>query len=73
VDNEKSALGVLEIQGALTGRLRVDEVDRIEDAAGRIRTPARFASEAYTLREHIDLVRRVVLAKASESSSSPSA
>jgi hypothetical protein len=30
----------------------------------RVATPVSFASEAYTLREHIDLVRRAVLAKA---------
>jgi len=41
------------------------DLDRIEQAAARIRTPASFASEAYTLREHIDLVSRTVLAKAS--------
>ena len=34
-------------------------------AAARIKTPASYASEAYTLREHIGLVRRAVLAKAS--------
>jgi len=60
---------------ARTGTLPIKQwlvdLDRIEQAAGRIRTPASFASEAYTLREHIGLVRRTVLAKAGESSSSP--
>lgn len=42
----------------------LQEVDRIEHAVEQIRTPASFASEAYTLREHIALVRRAVLAKA---------
>jgi hypothetical protein len=42
-------------------------VDRIERAVLQIRTPAKFASEAYTLREHIGLVRRAVLAKAGAS------
>ena len=32
--------------------------------AEHLKTPASFASEAYTLREHIGLVRRTVLAKA---------
>jgi len=41
------------------------DLDRIEHAVEGIRTPASFASEAYTLREHIGLVRRAVLAKAS--------
>jgi len=40
------------------------DLDRIERAAEQIRTPASFASESYTLREHISLVRRTVLAKA---------
>jgi len=41
------------------------DLDRIERAAEHIKTPASFASESYTLREHINLVRRAVLAKAS--------
>ena len=58
--------------GARTGALPIEQwladLDRIEQAAARIRTPASFASEAYTLREHIGLVRRMVLAKAGERS-----
>ena len=58
-----------------TGKLPVEQwladIDRIEQAAGRIRTPASFASEAYTLREHIGLVRRIVSAKASKFGSPP--
>jgi TRAP-type uncharacterized transport system substrate-binding protein len=60
---------------ARTGTLPIDQwladLDRIEKAAARVRTPTSFASEAYTLREHIGLVRRTVMAKASESSTSP--
>lgn len=44
------------------------ELDRIQDVVEDIRTPTSFASEAYTLREHIGLVRRAVLAKAGTSS-----
>ncbi len=44
-------------------------LDRIERAAEQIRTPASFASEAYTLREHIRLVRSAVLAKAGDEDS----
>ena len=40
------------------------DLERIERSVGQIRTPASFASEAYTLREHVDLVRRAILAKA---------
>ena len=40
------------------------DLDRIQRSAERMTTPASFASDAYTLREHIDLVRRAVLAKA---------
>ncbi|MEO8506109.1 MAG: TAXI family TRAP transporter solute-binding subunit [Betaproteobacteria bacterium] len=40
-------------------------LDRIERAAAGIRIPASFASEAYTLREHIGFVRRAVEAKGS--------
>jgi TRAP-type uncharacterized transport system substrate-binding protein len=40
------------------------DLQRIERAAEHIKIPASFASESYTLREHIDLVRRAVLARA---------
>ena len=40
------------------------DMDLIQHKAEQIKTPARVASEAYTLREHIALVRRAVLAKA---------
>jgi TRAP transporter TAXI family solute receptor len=36
------------------------DVDRIEEAAAQIRAPASFASEAYTLREHVGIVRRAI-------------
>ena len=53
---------------ARTGTLPVErwlaDLDRIEQAAARIRTPVSYASEAYTLREHIGLVRQMVMAKA---------
>ena len=51
-------------EGALPIEKWLHDLDRIEHAVGQIRTPARFASEAYTLREHIGLVRREVLARA---------
>ena len=50
-------------QGTLPVERWLQELDRIEDAVEHIRTPASFASEAYTLREHIGLVRHAVLAK----------
>jgi TRAP transporter TAXI family solute receptor len=40
------------------------DLDRIEEAATQIRAPASYASEAYTLREHINIVRREVEARA---------
>jgi TRAP transporter TAXI family solute receptor len=40
------------------------DLDRIEQAVEQIQTPDKFASEAYTLREHVALVRRAVMAKA---------
>jgi hypothetical protein len=40
------------------------DLDRIEQIAQRIRTSTSHANEAYTLREHIVLVRREVLARA---------
>ena len=50
-----------------TGELPIDEwlakIGRIEEGAARIKTPTSYASEAYTLREHIGLVRRNILAK----------
>ena len=51
-------------EGALPIEKWLHDLDRIERAVGQIRTPAKFASEAYTLREHIGLVRRAVLARA---------
>jgi hypothetical protein len=39
------------------------DLDRIEGAVTAIRVPVKFANEAYTLREHIDLVRREIAAK----------
>lgn len=42
----------------------LEDLDRIEHAVARIRTPAAYASETYTLREHIGLVRHAVMAKA---------
>ena len=45
----------------------LQDLDRIEHAVEGIKTPTSFASEAYTLREHIKLVRRAVLAKAATS------
>lgn len=39
----------------------LDELDRIERAVSRLRIPASFASESYTLREHINMVRRAVM------------
>ena len=50
------------------GKLPIEEwlrdLDRIEQAVGQIRPPPKFASEAYILREHIDMVRREVMARA---------
>ncbi len=52
---------------ARTGDLPIEtwlaDLARIEDAVARIHTPAGFASEAYTLREHIGLVRRAIIAR----------
>jgi TRAP-type uncharacterized transport system substrate-binding protein len=42
----------------------LSDLDRLEYAAAQIRTPMSYASEAYTLREHIGLVRQAVMAKA---------
>ena len=51
-------------KGSLPVEKWLQDLDHIEHAVEGIRTPASFASEAYTLREHIGLVRRAVLAKA---------
>ena len=42
-------------------------LDRIERAVLGVKAPVSFASEAYTLREHIALVRRAVLSRGAES------
>jgi hypothetical protein len=54
-------------QGALPVEKWLQDLERVEQAVAHIRTPASFASEAYTLREHIGLVRRAVLARVGES------
>lgn len=51
--------------GTLPMEKWLTDLDRIERAVARIRTPAAFASEAYTLREHIGLVRSAVTARTS--------
>ncbi len=48
------------------------DLDRIERAVEQLRTPTRFASERYTLREHIGLARRAVLARAGAAAASAS-
>ena len=40
------------------------DLDRIEHEAVQLKAPVSYASEAYTLREHIGLVRRAVMARA---------
>ena len=54
---------VAERTGALPTEEWLADLDRIERAVARIRTPSGYASEAYTLREHIALVRRAVVAR----------
>jgi TRAP transporter TAXI family solute receptor len=44
----------------------LQDVDRIKLAVQGLRTPSSFASEAYTLRTHVGMVRSMVLAKRSE-------
>ena len=51
-------------KGALPVEQWLGDLGRIEQAATRIRTPLSYAGEAYTLREHIGLVRQAVMAKA---------
>ena len=41
----------------------LQDLDRIQTAVEGLKTPTMYASEAYTLREHVGLVRRAVLAK----------
>ena len=41
-------------------------LDRIERAVAGIRMPASFASEAYTLREHVELVRHAIVSRAAQ-------
>lgn len=52
-------------EGELPVTRWLSDLDRIERGVEHITIPASFASEVYTLREHIDLVRRAVLAKSS--------
>ena len=53
---------------ARTGELPIErwlaDLDRIQRSAEQLRTPSRYASEWYTLREHIGLVRSTVRARA---------
>ena len=50
-------------EGELPVTRWLSDLDRIQRGVENISIPASFASELYTLREHIDLVRRAVLAK----------
>jgi hypothetical protein len=43
-------------------RERIDEIDRIEEAVNRLPVPLGFTNQLYDLREHIDVVRRRLLA-----------
>jgi TRAP-type uncharacterized transport system substrate-binding protein len=56
---------VAERTGALPTEKWLADLERIERAVARIHTPSGYASESYTLREHIALVRRAVLARTS--------
>ena len=56
---------VAERTGALPTEKWLADLERIERAVARIHTPSGYASEAYTLREHVALVRRAVLARTS--------
>lgn len=49
--------------GALPTERWLSDLQRIERAVARLRTPPAFASEAYTLRGHIDIVRNAVMAR----------
>jgi hypothetical protein len=46
---------------------RLFEVERIEDAASRIRFPLAFTDQLYNLRSHIDIVQRRLTPRASPS------
>jgi hypothetical protein len=50
-------------QGYLPIERWLADLDRIEHAASHVRLPLNTASEGYTLREHIGLVRRAILAR----------
>jgi hypothetical protein len=56
-------------QGTLPIEKWLKDLDRIDEAVEHIHPPTSFASEAYTLREHVGLVRRAILAKAGASTS----
>jgi len=61
---------VLTRKGDLPLEQWLKALDRIEHAVEQIHTPDKFASEAYTLREHVALVRRAVMAKAGAATAS---
>lgn len=58
--------------GALPAEKWLTDLDRVERAVARLRTPAAFASEAYTLREHVSLVRSAVMARLGPPPGAPS-
>jgi len=60
-------------RGSLPIEKWMQDLDRIESAVERIHPPASFAAEAYTLREHVDLVRRAIAAKAAAVQRPPAA
>jgi hypothetical protein len=48
-------------RGPLPGERWLSDLDRIEHAVEALKVPPKFASEAYTLREHVRLVRDAVV------------
>jgi len=54
-------------EGDLPIQRWLSDLDRIQRGVERVGAPPSFASEVYTLREHIDLVRRTVLTRSATS------
>jgi hypothetical protein len=55
--------------GTLPAERWLSDLDRIERSVARINIPAGYASEAYTLRQHIVFVRDAVTARINSASS----
>jgi len=53
----------LDVDSSIDPNSVVDQLDRLEDRADRMRVPITFSQMLYTLKQHIALVRQRILSR----------